>query len=67
MSPHPPPVTALWLVSMQTLLLLSRGLRRVFGCQGASVLLGGWLVVVDQLADGLVYQVIDRHAQGAGD
>lgn len=28
---------------VQALLLLSRGLRRVFGCEGATVVLGGWL------------------------
>ena len=60
-----PPATiggALASFRVQALLLLSRGLRRVFGCEGATVLFGGWLAVVDQLADGLVDQVIDGNA-----
>ena len=65
-----PPATcdgALASCLVQALLSLSRGLRRVFGFQGASVVLGGWLLVVDQLADGLFDQVIDGDAQSASD
>ena len=60
-----PPATsdgALASFRVQALLLLSRGLRRVFGCEGATVVLGGWLAVVDQLADGFIDQVIDGNA-----
>lgn len=43
MSPRPPPVTALWLVRCAGLAFAVPRPARVFGCEGATVVLGGWL------------------------